>query len=347
MIKENIRQKALDLGFDVCRFGIPVNKTAQLKAWLADGHHADMAWLAEKPDVRGYGKTLWPEMKSTVVLGMNYGTGNNPTLQLNNPNQPYISIYARGDDYHNIIKKRLKALGRWLAETYNCSLKVFVDTAPVMEKPLAQSAGIGWQGKHTCVVSRTFGSWLFLGVIFIDIEITQDVEEKDHCGKCTRCQQVCPTSAFVQPYVLDARKCISYLTIENKGPIPLEFRKAIGSRIYGCDDCLAACPWNKFAQKANSHYFNERENLKTADFATFAQFTDTTFRSFFSKSPIKRIGRDRFVRNVLIAIGNSTSRSLLPVVQQLKADPNPVVAESAVWAENELLRLPPTKIDII
>ena len=335
-----IKTKALALGFDAVQIGLPVDSTAQLEAWLARQYHGSMAWMADKTAVRGNPKALWPEVQSIVAVGLNYGPEHNPLENLNHPDRGNISVYARGDDYHDVLKKRLKELGRWMASTYGCQLKVFVDTAPVMEKPLAQAAGIGWQGKHSNVVSRTLGSWLFLGILYTDLALPTDPPEPDHCGSCRKCLDACPTNAFPEPYVLDARRCISYLTIEHKGPIPEEFRPAMGNRIYGCDDCLAACPWNKFARTSATLNFHARAELAGPELAELAQLDDPAFRQLFRKSPIKRIGRNRFIRNVLIAIGNSADPTLRPHAQRLTHDPDPVVAEAATWALAQLTPAP-------
>ena len=337
--KDAIRAKALELGFDSVGFApssLPPSAQSGLQEFIAAGHHGDMQWMEEKADRRADPKTLWPDAQSIIVLGHNYAPDFDPMEKLAQKQIGVISSYALNKDYHDVIKKRLKQLGRWLCESYGCEIKVFVDTAPVMEKPLAQQAGIGWQGKHTCVVSRQFGSWLFIGNIFTTLPLEPDAAEIDHCGNCTRCMDICPTQAFTGERKLDARKCISYLTIEHKGQIPLEFRKAIGNRIYGCDDCLAVCPWNKFAQTAQEQAYHPREALKAPLLRELVQLDDTAFRALFAGSPVKRIGRDRFVRNVLIAIGNSNDRSLLPVIAPLLSDKNPLVSEMAQWAANEL-----------
>jgi epoxyqueuosine reductase len=271
------------------------------------------------------------------MLGVNYGPDENPLAILESRTRGAISVYAQGDDYHDLIKKRLKALARWLVATSGGEVKVFVDTAAVMEKPLAQAAGLGWQGKHTNLVSREFGSWLFLGAIFTTLDLPRDEADADHCGSCQACLDICPTSAFPAPYKLDARRCISYLTIESKGPIPHEFRKAIGNRIYGCDDCLAVCPWNKFAQEGREAKLAAREDLRAPSLAELARLDDATFRERFTKSPVKRIGRDRFVRNVLIAIGNSVDGTLAREAKRLLTDDNPLVRGAAVWALSQLL----------
>jgi epoxyqueuosine reductase len=272
-----------------------------------------------------------------IMLGVNYGPDADPLLILEKRTRGAISVYAQGDDYHDLIKKRLKALARWLVAAAPCEVKVFVDTAAVMEKPLAQAAGLGWQGKHTNLVSREFGSWLFLGAIFTTLDLPHDDADIDHCGSCQACLDTCPTAAFPAPYKLDARRCISYLTIENKGPIPREFRKAIGNRIYGCDDCLAVCPWNKFAQAGHETKLAARDDLRAPSLAELARLDDAAFRARFAKSPVKRIGRDRFIRNVLIAIGNSHDAALADEAERLLDDASPLVRGAAVWALSQLL----------
>lgn len=306
-------------------------------AFIADGAHGDMDWLARDPGRRTDPRTLWPEVRSAIMLGVNYGPDEDPLKILQARTRGAISVYARGDDYHDVIKKRLKELARWLVATAPCEVKVFVDTAPVMEKPLSQAAGLGWQGKHTNLVSRDFGSWLFLGAIYTTLDLAPDAAEIDHCGSCQACLDICPTAAFPAPYRLDARRCISYLTIENKGPIPHQFRALIGNRIYGCDDCLAACPWNKFAQAGHEAKLAAREALKAPSLAELAELDDAAFRALFSKSPIKRVGRDRFIRNVLIAIGNSGDAALAEKAEKLLGDPSPLVRGAAVWALAQLL----------
>jgi epoxyqueuosine reductase len=296
-----------------------------------------MAWLAANPERRTDPRILWPGVRSVIMFGVNYGPDESPLAILQQRTRGAISVYAQGDDYHDVIKKRLKALGRWLAAASGCEVKVFVDTAAVMEKPLAQAAGIGWQGKHTNLVSRQFGSWLFLGAIFTASNLPRDEAEVDHCGSCQACLDICPTSAFPAPYKLDARRCISYLTIENKGPIPREFRKAIGNRIYGCDDCLAVCPWNKFAQAGHEARLAAREDLRAPDLADLARLDDAAFRARFAKSPVKRVGRDRFIRNVLIAIGNTNDGALAVEAERLLADASALVRGAAVWALSQLL----------
>lgn len=295
-----------------------------------------MTWMEETAERRSHPNAMWPGGRSVVMLGMNYGPDENPLDGLKDRSDGLISVYARGDDYHEVIKTRLKAIARWLVEETGCELKVFVDTAPLMEKPLAAAAGLGWQGKHTNLVSRAFGSWLFLGSIMTTLEIAPDGPERDHCGSCRACLDICPTAAFPAPYKLDAGRCISYLTIEHKGPIPREFRKAMGNRIYGCDDCLAACPWNKFASQGREMKLAARAHLKRPALADLARLDDAGFRALFTKSPVKRIGRDRFLRNVLVAIGNSGDAKLADVAAALLDDGSPQVRGAAVWALREL-----------
>ena len=296
-----------------------------------------MDWLAAHPERRSDPRGLWSEVRSVIMLGVNYAPDEDPLAILQQRTRGAISVYAQGDDYHDVIKKRLKALARWLVAAGGGEVKVFVDTAAVMEKPLAQAAGLGWQGKHTNLVSRQFGSWLFLGVIFTTSDLPREEADIDHCGSCRACLDICPTSAFPAPYKLDARRCISYLTIENKGPIPHEFRKAIGNRIYGCDDCLAVCPWNKFAQASREAKLAPREGLRAPDLAELARLDDVAFRALFAKSPVKRIGRDRFVRNVLMAIGNANDRVLAAEAERLLDDRSELVRGAAVWALSQLL----------
>ena len=296
-----------------------------------------MDWLAASPERRMDPRVLWPGVRSVIMLGVNYGPDENPLAILQQRTRGAISVYAQGDDYHDVIKKRLKALARWLAAQSSAEVKVFVDTAAVMEKPLAQAAGLGWQGKHTNLVSREFGSWLFLGAIFTAADLPRDAPETDHCGSCQACLDICPTAAFPAPYRLDARRCISYLTIENKGPIPHQFRKAIGNHIYGCDDCLAACPWNKFAQLGRETKLAARDALRAPPLAELVRLDDAAFRSLFTKSPVKRIGRDRFIRNVLTAIGNADEPALAAEVKQLLDDKSPLVRGAAVWALSQLM----------
>lgn len=310
---------------------------ARLAEFVADGFHGSMGWMEETLDRRGDPSALWPEVRSVIVLAMNYGPEDDPRELLERRDRAAISVYARNRDYHDVMKGRLKEIAGKIVSKAGGDVKVFVDTAPVMEKPLAEAAGVGWQGKHTNLVSREHGSWLFLGSIFTTADLLSDAREADHCGSCHACLDACPTNAFPAPYRLDARRCISYLTIENKGPIPLEFRQAIGNRIYGCDDCLAACPWNKFAQIASEAKLAAREDLREPKLSELLRLDDAAFRAFFSGSPVKRIGRDRFIRNVLIAAGNSTDPSLAGQVAGLLSDASPLVRGAAVWALSRLL----------
>jgi epoxyqueuosine reductase len=339
-VKAELVEKARMLGFDcigVTDPGAIGQAGAHFREFLDWGAHGDMAWLAANPERRADPRALWPGVRSVIMLGVNYGPDEDPLAVLQERTRGAISVYARGDDYHDVIKKRLKTLARWLVAASACEVKVFVDTAAVMEKPLAQAAGLGWQGKHTNLVSRELGSWLFLGAIFSAADLPRDEPEIDHCGSCRACLDICPTAAFPSPYKLDARRCISYLTIENKGAIPREFRKAIGNRIYGCDDCLAVCPWNKFAQAGREAKLAPRQELRAPSLATLARLGDAAFRSLFSKSPIKRLGRDRFLRNVLIAIGNSNDPALAVEAERLLGDTSPLVRGAAVWALSQLL----------
>ena len=339
-LKAALTRKALALGFDSIGVTAPdaIGQAGKyFREFLEAGAHGDMDWLAANPERRMDPRALWPGVRSIILLGVNYGPGENPLALLEKRSHAAISVYAQGDDYHDVIKKRLKALARWLATESGEELKVFVDTAAVMEKPLAQAAGLGWQGKHTNLVSREFGSWLFLGAIYTASDLPRDAAEQDHCGSCSACQEICPTAAFPAPYKLDARRCISYLTIENKGPIPHEFRKAIGNRIYGCDDCLAVCPWNKFAQEGREAKLSARAELRAPTLAELARLDDAAFRALFSKSPVKRIGRDRFIRNVLVAVGNSDDKSLAPDAEHLLQDASPLVRGAAVWALSQLM----------
>ena len=338
--EELIRAEAKALGFDLCRF------TDVDEAWPAAGRllefidaerHGEMAWMAETAERRRHPRAMWDGARSAIVLGVNYGPDTDPLAILNEPTKGAISVYAQGDDYHELIKSRLKALARWLVARFGGELKVFVDTAPLLEKPLAERAGVGWQGRHTNLVSREFGSWLFLGSILTTLELQPDAPEVMTCGTCRACLDVCPTKAFPAPFQLDARRCISYLTIELNGPIPREFREALGNRIYGCDDCLAVCPWNKFASVAREQKLAAREALRAPSLAELSRLDDPAFRALFSKSPVKRIGRDRFLRNVLYAIGNSGDPSLAAEAERLLEDPSPVVRGAAVWALSRLL----------
>jgi epoxyqueuosine reductase len=315
-----------------------------LADFLAAGAHGDMAWMETNAERRGDPRVLWPDVRSIVMLGVNYGPDEDPLAILAARTRGAISVYARGDDYHEVIKPRLKAVARALVERAGGDVKVFVDTAAVMEKPLAAAAGLGWQGKHTNLVSRAFGSWLFLGAIFTTLELTADEPEKDYCGTCRACLDVCPTYAFPAPYRLDARRCISYLTIEHKGPIPHALRPAIGNRIYGCDDCLAVCPWNKFAQRGREAKLAGRASLAAPQLADLARLDDRQFRALFAKTTIKRTGRERFVRNVLIAIGNSADPALAAEAERLIADPAPLVRGAAIWA---LGRLAPQRLAVL
>jgi epoxyqueuosine reductase len=328
------------MGFDAVAVTTPVVSAPAREAlfsFLHEGFHGDMTWMASRPERRGDPTVMWPEVRSIVMLGVNYGPDGDPRVALEARDRGVISVYARGDDYHDVIKSRLKALARWLTANAGGDVKVFVDTAAVMEKPLSAAAGIGWQGKHTNLVSRQFGSWLFLGALFTTLELPPDAPEVDHCGTCRACLDVCPTAAFPSPYRLDARRCISYLTIEHKGPIPRTLRAHIGNRIYGCDDCLAACPWNKYAQRGRDAKLSARPDLTAPTLADLAGLDDAAFRARFAKTAIKRTGRDRFVRNVLIAIGNSGERGLALHAERLLADPAAVVRGAAVWALSRLL----------
>jgi epoxyqueuosine reductase len=338
-IKAKLQQAARAHGFDVVGItrpdAIPQAKPF-FERFIAEGQHGDMDWLANTSERRTDPQVLWPEARSVIMLGLNYGPADDPLRILQQKDRGAISVYAQGDDYHDIIKSRLKTIARWLIAAAGGDVKVFVDTAAVMEKPLAAAAGLGWQGKHTNLVSRQHGSWLFLGAIFTTLELEPDAPEIDHCGSCSACLDVCPTNAFPAPYRLDARRCISYLTIEHKGPIPRDLRGAIGNRIYGCDDCLAVCPWNKFAQAGREAKLSAREALRAPALAELARLDDAAFRALFSKSPVKRIGRDRFVRNVLIAIGNSGETTLAGEAERLLDDASPLVRGAAVWALAQL-----------
>ena len=338
--RDSIRAEALKLGFDLCRFtDIDESWAAgpRLLEFVAAGRHGDMGWMAETAERRKHPRAMWTDARSAIVLGVNYGPDRDPLEILAHPGKAAISVYAQGDDYHELIKGRLKQLAGWLIARFGGELKVFVDTAPLLEKPLAERAGVGWQGKHTNLISREFGSWLFLGSILTTLELAPDAPERMNCGACRACLDVCPTKAFPAPFQLDARRCISYLTIELKGPIPREFREPLGNRIYGCDDCLAVCPWNKFARTAREQKLSAREGLKAPSLADLARLDDAAFRELFRKSPVKRIGRDRFVRNVLYAIGNSGEPALAREAERLLDDPAPVVRGAAVWALSRLL----------
>jgi epoxyqueuosine reductase len=335
-----IRDRALALGFDAVGFGraeLGLEVRARLAEFVAAGKHGDMGWLAQRAPERSHPQALWPEAQTVIALGLSYAPEGDPLATVRRPERGNISVYARNRDYHDVMKGMLKTLAQFIvARVGGPQVKVFVDTAPVMEKPLAQAAGIGWQGKHTNLVSRRFGSWLFLGEIYTTLELPPDAPHADRCGSCTRCLKACPTDALPAPYRLDARRCISYLTIEHRGPIPLELRPLIGNRVYGCDDCLAVCPWNRFARTAGHVKLRAREDLEAPKLQELALLDDAGFRARFAGSPIKRIGRERFVRNVLIAIGNSGKRELRQIAGWLRADPDPVVAEAASWAWERL-----------
>ena len=334
-IEQRLRDKAAELGFVACGFArADAAPTAgdDLRQWIAAGHHGEMGWIEARAEQRASPQGLWPEAKSVIALGMSYAPASDPMALAAEGTRGRISVYAQGGDYHKTIKKALKALGRWLAESEECQLKVFVDTAPVMEKPLSAAAGIGWQGKHTNVVSREHGNWLFLGVIYTTLDLVPDAPASEHCGRCNRCVTACPTGA-ISSHRIDARKCISYLTIEHSGPIPEEFRAAIGNRVYGCDDCLAVCPWNRFAEAAAANRaFLPRPELAAPRLADLLALDDTGFREMFSGSPIKRIGVARMTRNCLVAAGNSGDSNLRPAVAAHLGSADPVVADAARWA---------------
>lgn len=344
-IREAIRDRALASGFDAVGFAeahLDAVARSGLEEFIARGYHGDMGWLAGTAARRGDPRALWPEARTIIVLGVNYAPEDDPLALAERCDRGVVSVYARGRDYHDTLKRRLKALAHWIEERWPGALKLFVDTAPVMEKPLAERAGLGWQGKHTNLVSRQFGSWLFLGEIYLSLELETDAAERDHCGSCRRCLEVCPTAAFPAPYQLDARRCISYLTIEHKGMIPIELRPLIGNRIYGCDDCLAVCPWNKFARAATEPDFLPRAELTAPRLAELAALDDAAFRKMFAGSPVKRTGRDRFVRNVLIAIGNATPEEpeLIEAARRCLDDNSSLVRAAAAWA---LTRLAPIR----
>jgi epoxyqueuosine reductase len=335
-----VKAEAADKGFDLCRITGPdaiPDAPPRLADFLAAGYHGTMDWMAETEARRADPRVLWSDVRSVILFGMNYGPAHDPRAVLAMPDRAAISVYAQNRDYHDIIKGKLKEVATRFAARGGADVKVFVDTAPVMEKPLAAAAGLGWQGKHTNLVSRTHGSWLFLGSLFTTADLFRDEAERDHCGSCRACLDACPTDAFPAPYKLDARRCISYLTIEHKGPIEPEFRTKIGNRIYGCDDCLAACPWNKFAASASEMKLVAREELKAPAIADLLMLDDPGFRTHFSGSPVKRIGRDRFVRNTLIAAGNSGDRSLIAPCTRLADDAAPVVRGMAAWALSRLM----------
>jgi epoxyqueuosine reductase len=345
MTPDDIRKRARALGFDACGFASAAEAWpagARLAQFVEAGRHGDMAWMAETLDRRAHPTGMWPEARSAVVVGMTYGPDSDPLLGLARRSNGLISAYARGDDYHGLIKGRLKNLGGWIKAKFGGEVKVFVDTAPLMEKPLAERAGLGWQGKHTNLVSRELGSWLFLGSVLTSIDLPLDTPGDDACGTCRACLDICPTNAFPAPYQLDARRCISYLTIEHEGPIDPALRPALGNRIYGCDDCLAVCPWNKFAARAREMGLKARPELEEPSLAVLARLDDAGFRALFRKSAVTRIGRDRLVRNVLYAAGNSGDPALVTDVEALLADANPVVRGAAVWA---LKRLAPERAE--
>ena len=339
-IRPAIRKDAAELGFAVCRFTdarLPARIGERLDQAIAEGHHGTMGWLAETLARRRSPLAMWPRARSAILLAMNYGPAGDPMESLARRDRATISVYARNRDYHDIIKGRLKQIAQKLASRMQADVKVFVDTAPLMEKPLAEQAGLGWQGKHTNLVSRKYGSWLFLGAILTDAELAPDEPEQDHCGNCRACLDICPTKAFPAPYRLDARRCISYLTIEHKGPVPREFRRPMGNRIFGCDDCLAVCPWNKFAQSAAEAKLVARPDLNAPRLGDLVGLDDQAFRQMFSGSPVKRIGRDRFIRNVLIAVGNSGDAQLVEPTAALLGDASPLVRGAAVWAISRLV----------
>ena len=338
-IRSQLIAKAHELGFD--RVGITGSddiKVAgeRLREFVDLGRHATMEWMEGRIHHRESPKGLWDACNSVIMLGMNYGPDVDPLSTLEMPDRGNISVYARNRDYHDLIKKRLKQMGRWMAQTFDCDLKVFVDTAPVMEKPLAAAAGLGWQGKHTNMVSTEFGSWLFLGAIYTDMMLDKDTPHKEQCGSCTKCLDICPTGAFPAPYQIDAGRCISYLTIEHKDSVDEELRPMLGNHIYGCDDCLSVCPWNKFAQDASEAAFHARLELEAPPLEDLIKLDDTQFRQMFSGSPIKRIGVNRFIRNVLYAIGNSGDEKFLPAIEPHITSDDPVVRDAAAWAKNRL-----------
>lgn len=336
-LKQTLTTEAKAIGFakiGVCRPTDIAEAGARLHAFVAEGHHGQMGWLADRIAWRSDPSALWPEAKSVIMLADLYTPNHDPLAILQEKSRAAISVYAQNKDYHDVVKKRLKRLGRWLLEQAgeDHQIKVFVDTAPVMEKPLAQAAGLGWQGKHTNLLARDLGNFFFLGAIFTTVPLEPDSQDVSHCGSCTACLDICPTQAFPAPYQLDARRCISYLTIEHKGPIDPDLRSALGNRIYGCDDCLAVCPWNKFAQTATEMRYAPRGDLRAPNLAELVQLDDQGFRDRFSGSPIKRIGRDRFVRNVLYAIGNSGDAGLIEMARSLVDDPDAAVSDAAKWA---------------
>ncbi|MEM9575801.1 MAG: tRNA epoxyqueuosine(34) reductase QueG [Pseudomonadota bacterium] len=341
-LKERLRAEASAVGFIQCRVCRPdavPEVPGRLRAFVASGYHGQMTWMAERMHWRGNPVALWPEARSVILLAESYTPSHDPLAVLEERDRGAISVYAQGRDYHDVVKKRLKRLARWLmaeAAAHDPQVKVFVDTAPVPEKALGQASGLGWQGKHTNLVSRSWGNWAFIGSIFTTVDLAPDAPEIDHCGSCRACLDICPTDAFPAPYQLDARRCISYLTIEHKGPVPEELRPLLGNRIYGCDDCLAICPWNKFAVTARDMRLTSRPELVAPKLADLARLDDAGFRALFSGSAVKRIGRDRFVRNVLYAIGNAADPGLRPVAAELASDPDPAVSDAAGWALAQL-----------
>ena len=341
-LKQDIIDQARAEGFSLCRFTHPdsiAHVPEKLSEFIDAGYHGQMSWMADRQTWRANPRALWPDAKTIIMLGESYAPEHDPTDILNHPEKGAISVYAQNKDYHDLVKKRLKRLARWLIAHSGGEVKVFVDTAPVSEKPLGQAAGLGWQGKHTNLVSRDLGNWFFIGSVFTTLTIAPDGAEVDHCGSCRSCITACPTDAFPAPYQLDARRCISYLTIEHPGPVDEDLRALMGNRIYGCDDCLAACPWNKFAKEASDMRYHAREDLRAPNLGNLAALDDAAFRVKFSGSPIKRIGRNRFVRNVLYAIGNSQRPDLVPVAQGLINDPDPTVSDAARWSVRRLSQM--------
>lgn len=338
-LKRRLLARALDEGFAAARVCAPdaiPEVPARLSAFLGGGRHGTMTWLERRAEWRGDPRLLWPDVRSILVLAEPYTPDGDPLDDLERRDRGVISVYARGRDYHDVVKKRLKRVARWMVAETDCAVKVFVDTAPVAEKPLGQAAGIGWQGKHTNLLSRQMGNWFFLGTIFTTLDLPPDPPEREHCGTCRRCLDICPTDAFPAPFQLDARRCISYLTIEHPGPVDPALRAGLGNRIFGCDDCLAVCPWNKFAAAARDQRYDARADLVAPPLMELAALDDREFRARFSGSPVKRIGRNRFVRNVAYAIGNSGDPSLRPAVHALVDDPDPAVADAARWAAERL-----------
>ena len=341
-LKQAIIDQARTEGFSLCRFTHPDSISHvpdKLSNFIDAGYHGQMSWMADRQTWRANPRALWPDAQTIIMLGESYAPEHDPTDILKHPDKGAISVYAQNKDYHDLVKKRLKRLARWLIAHSGGEVKVFVDTAPVSEKPLGQAAGLGWQGKHTNLVSRDLGNWFFIGSVFTTLSIEPDAAEMDHCGSCRSCITACPTDAFPAPYQLDARRCISYLTIEHSGPVDVDLRSLMGNRIYGCDDCLAACPWNKFAKEASDIRYHARSDLMTPNLGELAMLDDAAFRAKFSGSPIKRIGRNRFARNVLYAIGNSQRPDLIPVAHRLIDDPDPTVSDAARWAVQRLSQM--------